>query len=66
MESVRKTPKTENPNAPLTEPTIDPASKSDFDKDLSEKRSSMPSNNTLLYVGGAALLATGIYFATKK
>ena len=25
----------------------------------------MPSNNTLLYIGGAGLLAGAIYFATK-
>jgi LPXTG-motif cell wall-anchored protein len=82
----RKTPKTDNTDAPLLPPAIDPTSVGDFfnnadsniiyDKDgnilkLDPKGggvldTSSGKNNTMLYVGGAALLAAGIYFATKK
>jgi hypothetical protein len=68
VKAVRKTPATENPDAPLVQPTIDPESKSNLNNELDKSKSSslMPSNNTLLYIGGAGLLAGAIYFATKK
>jgi hypothetical protein len=86
VNAVRKTPKTDNTDAPLLPPAIDPTSVGDFfnnadsniiyDKDgnilkLDPKGggvldTSSGKNNTMLYVGGAALLAAGIYFATKK
>ena len=62
INAVRKTPKTDNPDLPLTQPNVDPTSINNFNTDL---KSSAP-KNTLLYAGGAALLAAGIYFATKK
>jgi hypothetical protein len=65
VNAVRKTAKTNNPDAPLTPPSIDPTSKGDINSEF-DKPSVMPSNNTLLYVGGGLLVATGIYFATKK
>jgi hypothetical protein len=66
VRAVRKTPKTENPDQPLSSPTIDPTSKSEFNNELDKKVSSLKSNDTLLYVGGGLLVAGAIYFATKK
>ena len=67
VKAVRKTPATADPNAPLSNTTIDPESKGDFNDEFNKVvPSSMTSNNTLLYVGGAGLLAGAIYLATKK
>jgi hypothetical protein len=65
VNAVRKTPKTENPDQALTPPAIDPTSKNNLDDEL-EKPSNQTKDNTLLYIGGAGLLAGAIYFATKK
>ncbi len=68
VEAIRKVPESEVAQAetqPLTQPTIDPSTTTDITK-LVSKPSSLTSNNTLLYVGGAGLLAGAIYFATKK
>jgi len=65
LNAVRKTPKIDNPDLALTPVDIDPDSKGDINAEF-DRPSFMPSKNTLLYVGGALLVAGGIYFATKK
>lgn len=65
IEAVNKVPTTEElaANAPLNNSALNNIDTSSLDAGL--KKSSLP-KNTLLYAGGAALLAAGIYFATKK
>jgi hypothetical protein len=65
IEAVNKVPTTEElaANAPLNNSALNNIDTSSLDAGL--KKSSLP-KNTLFYAGGAALLAAGIYFATKK
>jgi hypothetical protein len=66
IDAVNKVPTTEEvaANAPFND-----GGTTDIDTRTNEAPSTEPlksSKNTMLYIGGAALLATGIYFATKK
>jgi hypothetical protein len=67
IDAVNKVPTTEELalNAPLNN-----SGTTDIDTRTNETPNTEPlkssKNNTMLYVGGAALLAAGIYFATKK
>jgi len=74
INAVKKTPKTDNTDAPLLPPAIDPTSAGDFFNNAGSGTgadsktgagSGLP-KNTLLYAGGALALAAGIYFATKR
>ncbi len=67
-DAIMKVPATDvaNADAPFTPPD---EAKEGFEKDVNEptpKPAPTKGNNTMLYVGGAALLAAGVYFATKK
>jgi ribosomal protein L17 len=66
VNAVRKTPKTDNADNPLTPPAIDPTSAEEFEKEFNKPKPLPTDKNTMLYVGGGALLLAGIYFATKK
>ena len=66
IDAVNKVPTTEEvaANAPFNN-----GGTTDIDTRTNDTPSTEPlknGNNTMLYVGGAALLAAGIYFATKK
>jgi len=74
INAVKKTPKTDNPDETILPPALDPTSTGDFFNNAGSGTgadsktgagSGMP-KNIMLYVGGAAALAAGIYFATKK
>lgn len=64
LDMIKKEPKTAD--TPLTTPTITPESEKEFDIDREQDSKTKSSDNTMLYVGGGALLLAGIYFATKK
>lgn len=64
IDAVNKVPTTEEVAANAT---LNTSAISNIDTKTEEATSvSKEGNKTMLYVGGAALLATGIYFATKK
>jgi hypothetical protein len=65
INATRKTPDTDKPEEPITTPTnLDPDTVDNVNKSYDSAKKS--STNTMLYVGGGALLLAGIYFATKK
>lgn len=67
INAIKQVPATDNADAPLDnlDLTNDIASETESES-TSDVTSSLTSNNTMLYVGGAAILAGAIYLATKK
>lgn len=66
INAIKLVPATDTGDAPLENLDLTEDIAAETETETSAQGGSAMGKNTMLYVGGAALLAAGIYFATKK